>query len=802
MSVASPYPKAVPEANRYIGQRAMKLKGDQFLTGRAEYVNDLELLGTVHMSVLRSPHAHARIKSVSLDKVRQDPRCIAALDGEGAKAEANPIPHFISAAVFGGKHNDVRILAAGKVTYKGQPVAAVVAPTRGDADALLALIEVDYEVLPHVLDGDEALKPGAPLLYEADGWTDNVVIQIPFVEGDVDAALASADIVIEDEFYNHRYSTQPIETRGYIGVFDTRSGNYTFYGAAQNPHPMRWVMSATLGVDEHQIRVIAPNVGGGFGLKMPGHAEESLVLVMSRLIGGKPVKWIEERNEALLLGAREHVHRFKVGATKDGKIVALRNHFVANVGSVSACPGWGMSFLTALSFPTGYKVPATDVMVTVVTTNKAPWQAARGYGKEGAQVVMERIVDMVAEATGIDPAEVRRRNLIEKHEFPFKTNSGLNIDSGDYHAGLETALKMLDYSGFPARQSAARAEGRSLGFGIAFELTPESADIPGTIVGGYDTSTVKMDPSGKVKLLTGVTSPGSGNDGGIAQIVADILGVDYESIDVVQGDTDVCPYGFGNYSGRSMVSGGNAALLAARDIKTKLAKVASSMLEAAEDDLVFDQGRITVAGTDKSVGIKDVANAIYTLAFATAHMVEPPLEATRVYKPDNIIHFPDEKGRIQPYPTYSFAVHVAEVEVDEETGKVDLQRFGVLHDCGNMINPTFVEGQMHGAAVMGFGAALSEESKYDADGTLLANKFKTYMMPRANEIPMVEIEHQVTPSPFTLLGVKGAGEAGVGGAAAAVVNAVNNAIGHSGARLRRTPAAPPYVLAAIKEARQ
>ena len=801
MSVASPYPKAVPEANRYIGQRAKKLKGDQFLTGKAEYINDLELLGTVHMSVLRSTQAHARIRKIDLSRVRQDPRCLLALEGEEGKQHADPIPHFISAAVFGGKHNDVRMLATGKVTYKGQAVAAVVAASRGDADALLDLIDVEYEPLPFVLEADDALKPDAPLLYDSDGWADNIVIQIPFVEGDVDAAFAAADHVVEDWFYNHRYSTQPIETRGYVASWDPRAESYTFYCNAQNPHPLRWVMSTALRVSESQIRVIAGNVGGGFGLKMPGHPEEILTCVLSRLLG-RPVKWIEDRDEALLLGAREHMHRFKVGFDKDGKLLGLRNHFVANVGSISACPGWGMSFLTALSFPTGYKIPATDVVVTVVATNKAPWQAARGYGKEGAQVVMERIIDLVAETTGIDPAEVRRRNFVTKDEFPYKTNSGLNIDSGDYHAGLETALKLLDYAGFPAKQAAARAEGRYLGFGIAFELTPESADIPGTIVGGYDTSTVKMDPSGNVTLLTGVTTPGSGNDGGIAQIVADTLGVELEGITVIQGDTAVCPYGFGNYSGRSIVSGGNAALLAARDIRVKLTKVASFMLEAAEEDLVFDQGKITVTGTDKSVAIKDVANVIYTLAFATAHMVEPPLEATRVYKPDNIVHFPDEKGRIQPYPTYSNAVHVAIVEVDVETGKVDVQRFGVLHDCGNMINPTFVEGQMHGAAVMGMGAALSEESKYDAEGTLLADRFKTYMMPRANEVPFIEIEHQVTPSPFTLLGVKGAGEAGVGGAAAAIVNAVNHAIRPTGARLRRTPAAPAYVLAALKEARQ
>ncbi len=801
MSVASPYPKAVPEANRYIGQRSQKLKGDQFLTGKTEYVNDLELLGTVHMSVLRSPHPHALIKKVDLSRVRQDPRCISALDGEEAKEHADPIPHFISAAVFGGKYNDVRVIATGKVTYRGQIVAAVVAPSRGDADALLDLIDVEYEVLPFVLDGDEALKPGAPLLYDTEGWEDNVVIRIPFVEGDFDAAAAAADHTLEDTFYHHRYSTQPIETRGYIASWDSRAEAYTLHFATQNPHPLRWVLSAALRVNESQIRIIAPTIGGGFGLKMPGHPEEGLTCVFSRILG-KPVKWIEERDEALLFGAREHLHRFKVAFNSDGKIVGLRNHFTANVGSISACPGWGMAFLAGLSFPTGYKVPNTDVVVTAVTTNKAPWQAARGYGKEGPQIVMERIIDLVAEATGIDPAEVRRRNFIHKDEFPYKTNSGLNIDSGDYHQALETALKMLDYEGFPARRAAALAEGRHIGFGIAFELTPESADIPGTIVGGYDTSTVKVGPSGEVTVLTGVTTPGSGNDGGIAQIVADTLGVDLDGITVIQGDTDICPYGFGNYSGRSMVSGGNAALLAARDIRVKLAKVAAFMLEAAEDDLVFDQGKISVAGTDKAVAIKDVANVVYTLAFATAHMVEPPLEATRVYKPDNIVHFPDEKGRIQPYPTYSNAVHVAIVEVDIETGKVDLQRFGVLHDCGNMINPMFVEGQMHGAAVMGFGAALSEECKYSADGTLLADRFKTYMMSRANEIPMIEIEHQVTPSPFTLLGVKGAGEAGVGGAAGAIINAVNDAIRPLGARLRRTPAAPPYVLAALKEARQ
>lgn len=781
---------------RYVGTRQRKLNGEQFVTGRAEYINDVVLAGTAHLSVYRSPHAHARIRSVDLRRVRADPRCLTALDGREAAELADPIPHFIDPGVFGGKHNDVRILALDKVVYEGQPVAAVVAESKNDADDLLALISVEWEPLPVVTDADAALAEDAPLLYEE--WGDNVVIQLPFVEGDFAAAASAADHLIEDEFRIQRYSSQPIETRGYVASWDERGQAYTFYGAAQNPHPLRWVLSSALRVDESQVRVIAPHVGGGFGLKMHGHPEEPLVCVLSRALG-RPVKWIEDRRETLLIGAREHVHRFAIAFNDDGDIVGFKDHFVTNVGAVTAAPGWGMSFLTALAFPTGYKIPSTDVVVTVAATNKGPWNATRGYGKEGTNLVMERAVDLVAQALGMDVAEVRRRNLITREEFPYKTNSGLNVDSGDYHAMIEKTLALIGYDDVRAEQERLRTENRHLGFGLAFELTPEAADIPGTLVGGYDSSTVKMDPSGLVTLLTGVTTPGGGNDTGIAQIVADELGVDIEDVSVVQGDTGTCPYGFGNYSGRSMVVGGNSALLAARDISAKLRTVAAAMLETEPHRIALRAGVARVADGEGELALRDIAYAIYTLAFATAHMVEPPLESTRVYKPDNITHFPDEKGRIQPYPTYSNAVHAAIVEVDAETGKVDLQRFGVLHDCGTMINPRFVEGQMHGAVAMGIGAALMEEQVYDAEGHLQSNRFKTYLMPRASDVPSIEMEHQVTPSPFTLLGVKGAGEAGVGGAQAAIINAVNDALLPLGARLRRTPASAPNVLSAIRE---
>jgi len=538
-------------------------------------------------------------------------------------------------------------------------------------------------------------------------------------------------------------------------------------------------------------------VGGGFGLKMHGHPEEPLVCHLSRALG-RPVKWIEDRRETLLIGAREHFHRWAIAFNDDGTITGFKDHFTANVGAISAAPGWGMAFLTGLSFPTGYRIPNTDVLATIATTNKAPWNATRGYGKEATNLVMERAVDLVAQKLGMEGALVRKRNYIGTDEFPYRTNSGLNIDSGDYHSLTDKALALLGYASFRAEQERQLAQGRHLGFGLAFELTPEAADIPGTLVGGYDTSTVKMDPSGKVTVLTGVTSPGSGNDTGIAQIVADELGVSIDDVTVVQGDTGICPYGFGNYSGRSMVVGGNSSLLAAREIREKLAIVAGTMLEADPAGLVFQGGAISAG--EKSASIAEVSYTIYTLAFATAHNVEPPLEATRTYKPQNITHLPDEKGRIQPYPTYSNAVHAAVVEVDIETGKVALTRFGVAHDCGVMINPRFIEGQMHGAVVMGVGAALSEHQVYDEQAHLQSNRLKTYLMPRASDVPRIEIEHQVTPSPFTLLGVKGAGEAGVGGAQAAIINAINDAILPLGARLRRTPATAPNVLAAIREA--
>lgn len=783
----------------YVGARERKQHGDRFVTGHVTYVNDVVLPGMVFAAVLRSPHAHARIRSVDVSRARDAPGVLAAISGQDAARDTDPIPHFIDPAVFGGRSTDVRCLALEKVVYAGQPVAAVVAETAPDAEAALDLIAAQYEPLPVVTDAEQALSPDAPRLYE--DWDDNVVLALPFVEGDVDAMLAAADHSISEELKIQRYSSQPIEPRGYVADWHETDQTLTFHGACQNPHPLRWVLARALRLQESQVRVIAPHVGGGFGLKMHGHPEEPLVCLLSRLTG-RPVKWIEDRSETLLIGGREHMHHITVGFNADGRITAFRDHFVANVGALTAAPGWGMAFLTGLAFPTGYKIPATDVLSTIVATNKGPWNASRGYGKEGTNLVMERVVDMVAARLEMDPVEVRRINLIGKDEFPYRTNSGLNIDSGDYHALMDKAVELIGLEQFRERQSQARERGSYLGVGLAFELTPEAADIPGTLVGGFDSTTVKMDPSGQVSVLTGVTSPGGGNDTAIAQLVADELGVMIDDVAVVQGDTEICPYGFGNYSGRSMVVGGSSSVLAARDIAAKLTQVAAVLLESSPEDIELSQGSATAKSTGAAIPIREVAYAVYTLAFAVAAAVEPRLESTRTYKPENITHLPDEKGRIQPYPTYSSAVHVAQVEVDIETGKVTVERIGVAHDCGTMINPTFVEGQMEGAVVMGVGAGMMEEQQFDDEAHPLTDRLKTYLMPRAGDVPPIEMAHQITASPFTLLGTKGAGEAGIGGAQAAIANAVHDALAPFGVTIRRMPLTAVNVLHAIREAQQ
>ncbi len=770
------------------------------MTGRARFVADLTLPGTLHLAIVRSPHAHARIRGIDTGPAVQAPGVVRVLTGAEARDQITQIPHRIDPGHYGGRHADIHCLAVGKVIYAGQPVAAVVAESREDARTAAGLIAAEYERLPAVLGGEAALEPDAPRVI--DGWPDNVLLTGRITGGDPARAFEAGDRTLQVTIRIHRYSTQPIETRAYVAAINRFDDTLTLYATTQNPHQLRHMLAGALRLPENRIRVIVPNLGGAFGLKMIGHPEESLVCLLAMLTG-RPVKWVEDREDCLIIGGREQIHHVEVAFTDEGRITGLRDRIIANVGAPYATPGWGMATLTAATIPCGYDIQDVDIQYTLVVTNKGPWTASRGYGKEASNLMMERVMDLVAQHLVQDPVEIRRRNLIPPQAFPYKTATGLVIDSGDYHAVLTKALDLIDYEGWRQDQQRLRQEGRLIGIGVACELTPEGGSLPRSLVAGYDTSTVRVDPSGKVIVLTGVTSPGGGNDTGIAQVVADELGVEIADVRVVQGDTDMCPYGFGNYSGRGMIVGGASAALAARDVREKMVKVAGVLLHVPSDDLVFRGGRIaTRTSPERGLTFGEVAHTVYTRAYDVASVIEPPLESTRTYRPPHISHTPDERGRVNPYPTYSNGAYVAAVEVDPDTGQVKILRFVAAHDCGVVVNPPMVEGQLRGAIAMGIGGALGEAVRYGEDGRRMTASFKEYLMPRAADMPPMEVDHHVTPSPYTLLGTKGGGEAGVGGATAAVMNAVADALSPLGVEILELPLSPPALWRAIQRARR
>ncbi|MGD9734357.1 MAG: xanthine dehydrogenase family protein molybdopterin-binding subunit [Solirubrobacterales bacterium] len=783
----------------YTGSRVRRQDGDRFLRGRVSYTDDIALPGTAHLALVRSDVAHGRIVAVEAEAARREPGVITVLDGAELAESFGPIPLAVDPAGIGGQPIEMRCLPTEKVVYHGQPVAAVVAETRAQALDAAAAVELRTEALPVVLDAEAALADDAPLLYEA--WGTNLLLGGTVGDGDVEAALAGCEHLLEGEVRTGRQSPAPMEPRAYIASWDGRAERLTWYGTTQAPHPLRHSIATFMGLRERQVHVVAPPVGGSFGYKNFGHPEEYLVCALTRLLG-RPVKFAEDRAATLRYGSKDMRLRFRAGCDAEGRVRGVACELLADHGAAAATGAFAMAFAGALALPNGYDVPAFQVDYRVAVTNKGPWSPFRPFGKEAASLVMERIMDRVAEATGEDPAEVRRRNWVAADRFPFETATGLQLDSGDYGGLLDKVLERLDYAALRERQDRARAAGRCLGVGFGFEVLPEGADIPGALIGASDTSTVRMDPSGEVTILTGVTSPGNGNDTAICQIVADRLGLPLEAIDIVQGDTDLCPFGFGNVSSRGVLAGGASAAAAADDVAAKLRQVAARMLEAGEGEAIeLGGGMAAVAGQpERALPIGAVAHAVYTLGYAIAPDVEPALESTRTFKMPNIRHRPDEKGRIAPFSTFSNALYACLVEVDRETGAVAVLRHVMAHDCGVMINPGFVAGQFTGGVATGLGAALGEEAVYAEDGRLATDAFKTYLLPRANELPPFELLHQVTPSPFTPLGTKGAGEGGVACSMASVLNAVNDALRPLGATVERLPITPQRVLAAIEGA--
>lgn len=784
----------------YVGKAEPNRRGTAQVSGQVKYADDYVFPGQLYAHFIRSPHASATIRSVDLSGAKRIHGIVLALDGDGAAQTMDAIPHPCDPVLVGGKDIAHYCLARGHVAYEGQAVAVIVAQDKDSAIEAAARVTIDYQVHKPVISTAEAMAPDAPRVVPE--WDDNILVAMPIVDGNCPDAFDAADHIVRGSVDIHRYSTQPIETRVYNALWNGEDDMITLYTTTQSPHSLRHFVSKALRMAENRIRVIAPLNGGSFGLKMHVHPEEILLCELARRTR-KPVKWVETREECLMFGSREQRHDLEIAFDQDGRMLAIRDRVNANIGAPAPNLGWCMCLVTGVTMPGPYAVSNLDVHINVAVSNKAPWNSARGYGKEAAAVALEYMMDKAARELDIDPAEIRMRNFITADQFPKKSSTGVILDSGDYAGALTKALDAINYRDLRERQVQMRLEGRYLGIGIAYELCPEGGTMPGTLAIGYDTATVKIDASGHVTVCTGVTDPGTGNATGIAQMVADELGVLIDQIRVIQGDTETTPFGAGNYSSRSLVLGGGAAVMAAAEVKEMLSQVAARMMKVPQSELKIEDGMFTAPSTNVKLTIGEVSWAAHTHNNDDiASFITPPLEVTRTCRSKSLNHNPDEKGRMNGYATFSNGAYIAVVEVDPDTGMVTVLDMVAAHDCGKAINPLLVEGQISGALAMGLGGVLSEQQLYSEGGRMLTRTFADYVMPRALDMPSLHLLHHDCPSPHTPHGAKGAGESGVGGSFSAIFNAVNDALSPFKAEISEFPATSANIWKAIQDARQ
>lgn len=782
-------------AREYGRGSAPRISGDRFVRGEVRYLDDEVPAGCLHAAFVRSTVAHAEITDVDIGAALRTPGVRAVLTGaEAALLIENlvALPPGVGTGADGAV--TVRCLAVDRVRFVGEPLAVVLAEGERIAAAAADLVVVSYHPLPVVLELDEALAAGAPRLHPQ--LPTNTLLDGVVEEGDVRAALAGAPHTVAGEVRMGRGNAVPLEPRGCIARWDTSECRLLVRAALQNPHAFRAGLARQLGLPESDIQVVTPPLGGGFGFKFVGMPEEPIVCLLA-LRHGCAVRWVESRAESLLVGAREYRTEYRIGFDDEARMLGLDVTLDANVGALAATPGIGMPGVAAASFPGGYDLGDYRVRWRVVLTNKGPWNGARGYGKEITTLVLESAADAVARELGIDPAEVRRRNLLHEEQLPHRTAT-MTLDSGDYRRVLDMALRLADYDDARRRQDREPDPGRRLGVGLAFELTPEGRDPVGGPSRGSETATVRLDTTGRATVLTGVTSPGTGSETAIGQLVAERLGIGLEDVRVVQGDTDRTPYGGGSFSSRAVLAGGSAAWQAADRLRGVLVRAAATRFGVAEADVETRDG-CYLAG-EHSVTVAVLAHQVRAFGSSLAGLDSEQLEATATYMPGNLQSLPDESGRVQQYPTYSYGVYVAEVVVDLDTGVVSVLRVTAVHDCGTVINPRMVDAQINGAIAMGLGIALTEEELYSATGEPSSLSFKHYMLPRLPDMPDIRLDHIESPSPFTLLGTKGAGESGIGGTTAAVVAAVRDAVRGGVGQDVVTPLTPPRVLDLVDSA--
>jgi len=774
-----------------IGARIVRKEDKRFLTGKGRYTDDINRTGQAYAVFIRSPHAHAAIKAIDSAAAARSPGVLGIFTN--ADMESDGIQGGLPAGwmITNKDGSQMKapihpILAKGKVRYVGDPVAVVVAETYAQAREAADQVAVDYDVLDAVVDPARTTDSGQPQLH--DDAPGNVCFDWEIGERDqVSEALAQAHHVTELKIINNRLIPNAMEPRAALGDYDTGTDEYTIYTTSQNPHVARLVISAFVGLaPEHKIRVIAPDVGGGFGSKIYIYSEEVACAYASRKVG-QPVKWTAERSESFLTDAhgRDNVTTAKLAVDADGRILALWETTVANLGGyASLFATVTPTYLHSLLLSGQYVIPKIYSEVKGVYTNTAPVDAYRGAGRPEATYIVERLMEATAREIGMDPAEFRRRNLIR--EFPYQTPVILQYDAGDFEAHLDAALKAADYAGFADRKAESERQGRLRGVGFscyieACGIAPSAAvGSLGSGVGLWESAEIRFNPTGQVVINTGSHSHGQGHETTFAQLVSSYLGVATENVEVVHGDTGRTPFGMGTYGSRSIAVGGAAIVKAAEKIIAKGRKIAAHLLEASEADVEFADGKFTVAGTDRSKSIQEIAFAAY-VPHNYPEGVEPGLHENAFYDPLNF--------------TFPSGTQVCEVEIDPDTGTVTIDRFTAVDDFGHIINPMIVEGQVHGGIAQGVGQALYEGCLYDPEsGQLVTGSYMDYCMPRADNFPSLVLGFTETPSPSNPLGVKGCGEAGAIAAPAAVMNAITNAIGTEDLQM---PATPQKVWSAI-----
>ncbi|WP_155297895.1 xanthine dehydrogenase family protein molybdopterin-binding subunit [Deinococcus kurensis] len=781
--------------DKYFGQALKRKEDPRFITGTGNYTDDMVLHGMVHAAMVRSPYAHAKITGINTDSVKDMPGVIRVLTGQDVQeAGLGSIPvGWLLPDLKTPAHPAIALTEANHV---GDIVAVVIAETRAQAEDAAAALEVDYDALPAVATTHAALADGAPLVH--DDVPGNVAFHWEIGdEAATTEAFKGAARTVRVKLRNHRLVANPIEPRSSLAQFTPAGGDYLLYTTSQNPHIHRLIIAAfVMSIPEHKLRVISPDVGGGFGTKIFQYQEEVIVLLASRLIG-RPVKWTARRSEAFVSDAqgRDHDTEAELAVSEDGKILGFRVNTHANLGAYQTLFAPAVpTYLYGTLLNGVYKMPAIHAKVTGVMTNTVPVDAYRGAGRPEATYLIERIVDMAAHELNLDPAEFRRQNFIQPDEFPYQTPVALVYDSGDYEPALDQAMQMMDYTALREEQARMKGGKKILGVGLisfleACGLAPSAlVGQLGAQAGQWESSLVRVHPTGKVELYTGSHSHGQGHETAFPQIAADELQIPIEDIELIHGDTGRMPYGWGTYGSRSAAVGGSALKLALQKITAKMKKIAAHLLEASEDDIEHEGGVFRIKGApDKSKTFFDIALMAH-LAHNYPADLEPGLEATAFYDPKNFV--------------YPFGTHIAVVEIDTDTGHVKLRGYGSVDDCGPLINPLIAEGQVHGGVAQGMGQALLEEAAYDEDGNLLAGTYMEYAMPRADDVPFIQHGHTVTPSPHNPLGVKGIGEAGTIASTAAVANAVMDALWHeAGIAHLDMPYTAEKVWRALKDAR-